>query len=298
MVVGAAGAATAMAEAETLIRGALLTLGTRVKVDLPTEETEERAKIATGHTHPRFASKEMASRRQIDLKMITIDHYIISLLALQTYQLRVLEAFRVTIRDILSKKMAALALSCPSNSLYRSSFAPIPAKSTVAAAPRLRVSASATDTMYDLLSVSRTAGPSEIRAAYRRVALRWHPDACRTAGEERRYAERFMEAREAYEVLCDPVRRRDYDLALSGDRWAAAVGAGPAFREGRPRRRGGAAGHKKGAVIEIYTEGRGSGRIYAEGGNSKVGEGSSQVGCEIDEEEMMTSDHEGGGRSC
>ncbi|KAG6535352.1 chaperone protein dnaJ 20, chloroplastic-like [Zingiber officinale] len=144
--------------------------------------------------------------------------------------------------------MAALALSCPSNSLYRSSFAPIPAKSTVAAAPRLRVSASAaadaapaTDTMYDLLSVSRTAGPSEIRAAYRRVALRWHPDACRSAGEERRYAERFMEAREAYEVLCDPVRRRDYDLALSGDRWAAAVGAGPAFREGRHRRRGGAA---------------------------------------------------------
>ncbi|KAG6531089.1 chaperone protein dnaJ 20, chloroplastic-like [Zingiber officinale] len=137
--------------------------------------------------------------------------------------------------------MAALALSCPSNSLYRSSFAPIPAKSTVAAAPRLRVSASATDTMYDLLSVSRTAGPSEIRAAYRRVALRWHPDACRSAGEERRYAERFMEAREAYEVLCDPVRRRDYDLALSGDRWAAAVGAGPAFCEGRHRRRGGAA---------------------------------------------------------
>ncbi|KAG6531085.1 chaperone protein dnaJ 20, chloroplastic-like [Zingiber officinale] len=142
--------------------------------------------------------------------------------------------------------MAALALSCPSNSLYRSSFSPIPTKSTVAAAPRLRVSASADAapgmaTMYDLLSVSRTAGPSEIRSAYRRVALQWHPDACRSAGEERRYAERFMEAREAYEVLSDPVRRREYDLALSGDRWAGAVGAGPAFRDGRPRRRGGAA---------------------------------------------------------
>ncbi|XP_074568928.1 chaperone protein dnaJ 20, chloroplastic-like [Curcuma longa] len=144
--------------------------------------------------------------------------------------------------------MAALALSCPPNSLYRSSFSPIPTKLTVAAAPRLRVSASAaavaspaTTTMYDLLSVSKTAGPSEIRAAYRRVALRWHPDACRSAGEERRYAERFMEAREAYEVLSDPVRRRDYDLALSGDRWASVVGAGPAFREGRPRGRGGAA---------------------------------------------------------
>ncbi|XP_074568557.1 chaperone protein dnaJ 20, chloroplastic-like [Curcuma longa] len=140
--------------------------------------------------------------------------------------------------------MAALAPSCVSNSLYRSSFSPIPTKSTVAAAPRFRVSASAapaTATMYDLLSVSRTSGPSEIRAAYRRVALRWHPDACRSAGEERHYAERFMEAREAYEVLSDPVRRRDYDLALSGGRWASAVGAAPAFREGRPRGRGGAA---------------------------------------------------------
>ncbi|KAG6492206.1 hypothetical protein ZIOFF_047156 [Zingiber officinale] len=92
-------------------------------------------------------------------------------------------------------------------------------------------------TLYDLLSVSHTSGAQEIRAAYRRLALRWHPDACRSAGEERRYAERFMEAREAFEVLSDPSRRRDYDLALSGDRWAAAFAAAPAFSEGRARRR-------------------------------------------------------------
>ncbi|KAG6535355.1 chaperone protein dnaJ 20, chloroplastic-like [Zingiber officinale] len=145
--------------------------------------------------------------------------------------------------------MAALAL-CPSNSLYRSSFSPIPAKLKIAAAPRLRVSASssaaaaavsasapASESMYDLLSVSHTAGPSEIRAAYRRQALRWHPDACRSAGDERRYAERFMLAREAYEVLSDPASRRDYDLSLSGDLWAASVGAAPAFRDGAARRR-------------------------------------------------------------
>ncbi|KAG6492205.1 chaperone protein dnaJ 20, chloroplastic-like [Zingiber officinale] len=124
--------------------------------------------------------------------------------------------------------MAAFALSSPSNSLYRSSFSPIPTKT--APAPRFRVSASAAAavaareapaTMYDLLSVSHTAGASEIRMAYRRLALRWHPDACRSAGEERFYAERFIEAREAYEVLSDP----------------AAVGAGPAFRESRGRQR-------------------------------------------------------------
>ncbi|XP_074569166.1 LOW QUALITY PROTEIN: uncharacterized protein LOC141825678 [Curcuma longa] len=85
-------------------------------------------------------------------------------------------------------------------------------------------------TMYELLSIPHTAGPEEIRAAYRRQALRWHPDACRSAADQRRYAERFMQAREAYEVLSDSNRRRNYDLSLSGD------GAAPAFREGCARR--------------------------------------------------------------
>ncbi|XP_074578787.1 chaperone protein dnaJ 20, chloroplastic-like [Curcuma longa] len=142
--------------------------------------------------------------------------------------------------------MAAIfALSAASPACEKSTFSPVP---STRRAPRFRVCASAAAvaslapaTMYDLLSVSHTAGAQEIRAAYRRLALRWHPDACRSAGEERRYAERFMEAREAFEVLSDPARRRDYDLSLSGDRWAAAVGAGPAFREGRARRREGGA---------------------------------------------------------
>ncbi|XP_074577792.1 chaperone protein dnaJ 20, chloroplastic-like [Curcuma longa] len=107
---------------------------------------------------------------------------------------------------------------------------------TVSASAAMVSAPAPASTMYDLLSVPNTAGTDEIRSAYRRLALLWHPDACRSAGEERRYAERFMEAREAYEVLSDPARRRNYDLSLSGDRWAAAVGAATAFREGRPRR--------------------------------------------------------------
>ncbi|KAG6489075.1 chaperone protein dnaJ 20, chloroplastic-like [Zingiber officinale] len=137
--------------------------------------------------------------------------------------------------------MAAIfAVSAASPACKKSTFFPVPCSTR--RAPRFRVCASAATvgssdpaTLYDLLSVSHTAGPQEIRAAYRRLALRWHPDACRSAGEERRYAERFMEAREAFEVLSDPSRRRDYDLALSGDRWAAA------FSEGRARRREGGA---------------------------------------------------------
>lgn len=63
-------------------------------------------------------------------------------------------------------------------------------------------------TMYEVLAVDDTAGPDEIKAAYRRAARRWHPDACPGG------ADRFMAAREAYEVLSDPERRRGYDIQL------------------------------------------------------------------------------------
>ena len=63
-------------------------------------------------------------------------------------------------------------------------------------------------TMYEVLAVEETAGPEEIKAAYRREARRWHPDACPGG------ADRFMAAREAYEVLSDPERRRGYDIQL------------------------------------------------------------------------------------
>lgn len=79
---------------------------------------------------------------------------------------------------------------------------------------RVRVSAAAVAapqraaTMYEVLAVEETAGPEEIKAAYRRAARRWHPDACPGG------ADRFMAAREAYEVLSDPERRRGYDIQL------------------------------------------------------------------------------------
>ncbi|OAY73004.1 Chaperone protein DnaJ [Ananas comosus] len=101
----------------------------------------------------------------------------------------------------------------------------------------------AAGTMYELLAVEETAGPEEIKAAYRRAARRWHPDACRSDGDRGAFAERFMRAREAYEVLSDPALREDYDLALRAgvapESWAAAVGGGVALRRRRGRSGGG-----------------------------------------------------------
>ncbi|XP_074556071.1 uncharacterized protein LOC141811895 [Curcuma longa] len=132
--------------------------------------------------------------------------------------------------------MAILAVPSPSLTFKSTVYTPrTPRGVRISAA----AAAAAAQTMYDVLSVSRAAGPDEIRSAYRRLALQWHPDTCRSgAGEERRrHAERFMAAREAYEVLSDPVRRSSYDLAITGDRWASAIDAAAAFW---PEGRGGA----------------------------------------------------------
>lgn len=61
---------------------------------------------------------------------------------------------------------------------------------------------------YDILGVSRQAGPEEIKKAYRRLAIKHHPD---RNPDDRKAEERFKEINEAYAVLSDPEKRRNYD---------------------------------------------------------------------------------------
>jgi len=63
---------------------------------------------------------------------------------------------------------------------------------------------------YAILGVPREATEEEIRRAYRQHALEWHPD--RRPGDPRA-AERFREISEAYAVLINAARRREYDEA-------------------------------------------------------------------------------------
>jgi curved DNA-binding protein len=78
---------------------------------------------------------------------------------------------------------------------------------------------------YDVLGVSRDASEDEIRAAYRRLARRYHPDVNKEEGAE----DRFKEVSEAYEVLRDPEKRERYDRL--GPNWKAGqdVSGAPGF---------------------------------------------------------------------
>lgn len=69
---------------------------------------------------------------------------------------------------------------------------------------------------YEVLGVSRSASQEDIRKAYRKLAMEWHPD--RHQGESKEAAEtRFKQISEAHEVLSDPEKRKRYDQF--GEHW-------------------------------------------------------------------------------
>lgn len=61
---------------------------------------------------------------------------------------------------------------------------------------------------YKILGVERNASADEIKKAYKKVAIKWHPD--RNPGSKEA-EEKFKQAAEAYDVLRDPDKRARYD---------------------------------------------------------------------------------------
>lgn len=72
---------------------------------------------------------------------------------------------------------------------------------------------------YAILGVSREASDEEIKKAFRRLAMQYHPD--KATGDKKRAEEKFKEINEAYEVLSDPEKRRRYDQL--GTQWQAGA---------------------------------------------------------------------------
>ncbi|WWD17671.1 hypothetical protein CI109_102112 [Kwoniella shandongensis] len=82
---------------------------------------------------------------------------------------------------------------------------------------------------YRVLGVSKDASDAELKKAYRKESLKWHPD--KNPGDKRAAAEeKFKKIGEAYEVLSDPNKREVYDqLGEEGLKGGGAPGAGGGF---------------------------------------------------------------------
>ncbi len=108
---------------------------------------------------------------------------------------------------------------------------------------------------YKTLGVSKDASQAEIKAAFRKLAVKYHPDKNK---EDKKAEERFKEINEAYEVLKDPEKRKKYDeLGADWEQYRNTGPGGYGFSNFRTRSPGGGTFHFGGDPGDVF--GRGGG---------------------------------------
>jgi len=112
---------------------------------------------------------------------------------------------------------------------------------------------------YQILSVSKNATQDEIKKAYRKLALEYHPDKNKSKEAE----EKFKEINQAYEVLSDPQKKEAYDLYGSDAFAQGFQGQGPFEGFGGEARAG-----RYGPFTYTYTTSGGEGFNFDFGGFS------------------------------
>lgn len=78
------------------------------------------------------------------------------------------------------------------------------------------------------MGVEKTASDKEIKNAFRKLALRWHPDKNNESDEQKAQAEKmFKNVSEAYAILSDTEKRRQHDLGASAEDIDSGMGGMP-----------------------------------------------------------------------
>lgn len=87
---------------------------------------------------------------------------------------------------------------------------------------------------YEILGLTKSASAADIKSAYRKLALQWHPD--KHKDDKKAAEDKFKEINEAYQVLSDPKKKQAYDqFGHSAFEGAAGMGGNPftgGFRQG------------------------------------------------------------------